>query len=1320
MPQGGNITVGPGSEGAIAGPGPDIFTISVVGSQLIINGRNFTGITHVTLQDPTTGTAKPFAVKIANLTQLISDSIDTMSVPVNKGLDLILANAYGQTTYPVTFTLQPNAVATANIQPNAVTAGKIPDAGIPVSKLNPLPFNPNHGDVLAWDKTTTPGKFMFVPFSGGGGGGGISSIIRGDGIASPGTNITAPGGTIAVDRGETGDLNDFKIPYFNNSNKIVLDSTTSPSGQLTGIIFKDGANTFDIYNDTGFLDIVNHTGTKLFSLDYSGDLKLKGSSVCTQATGCSGAPGSTVTSVTATAPLGFTGTTNVVINAGAVNTPGNLVRLDGTGAIPSTVKGVVSSITAGPAISVTPSTGTVTVGVLFGPGNAQRHQTYLDNLGTLNPNDNYMIIGNGTSWEVQGGATLLNSIDPELASLAGLSPAVGNIIVGASPTWTTSTIPSCASGNFNFSNGTSFACSISTSPLSAGTITTFNQVGLQLKAPTPGTSTGELHFLGTNNTNYVGLKAADATASNTVWTLPAADGSSGFVLSTDGAGNLSWIDLGSGNNVSGIAPSTDKAIPRWSGITGKIIQNSGVIIDDSNNVTGTNAFTSSGNMTVDTNTFFVDASGNKVGIGTATPNSTLDIIGGSNLGIHLKQGAQSTATSGAFKNGLVLEKSSAANAFALGYNTSDLFSIDHFDGTATYKNLFTLNSSGNGQFIGSLKVGAYTLPSNDGSNNQVLTTNGTGTLSWANLGGANDVANAGTSTTGNLSSFSDTTGKLIQDSGIAASNVVTNWAASNLDAVPRFFDTTGKRIQNSGVYIDNGNNVLGIVNFSSTGNMMVDSNTFFVDSVGNKVGILNATPTEALDVRGNARLGNGGYLRFYDAGGAKYVGLQSAAAVATSVTWSLPPADGTPTQVLSTNGSGALSWTSVGGPNDVSNAGTSTSGNLASYNGTTGKIIQDSGIASANVVTMNPAAGSADRILTSQGANRIATPTSVFINGSGDVSGVGNFTSTGSFSNTGGLTNTGNLNIDAGTLYVDSTGNRVGIGTTSPNANAILDLTSTTMGLLLPRMTTVQRDLIGGGTPTDGLLIYNTTTKTFNGRINNNWESVTGDVYGPPSSVSGTLASFNGATGKIIQDSGILAANVLVKTLTSANIFVGNVSNVATGVAVTGDIGISNTGVTSITAGVIVDADINGSAAITRSKLANGTVNTIAYNNSTGVMSDSTNLKWDSTNKQLTVTGQAASNVYNNIASTTFDFNNGNVQYTSANCGAITLQNMVDGGSYQVIIQGATSGTCTFSHAGLTFRYAPANGVTTAASHSVYSMTRIGTIVYVSWITGFI
>lgn len=45
-------------------------------------------------------------------------------------------------------------------------------------------------------------------------------------------------------------------------------------------------------------------------------------------------------------------------------------------------------------------------------------------------------------------------------------------------------------------------------------------------------------------------------------------------------------------NVSGVAPTTDNAITRWNGILGDSIQNSGVIIDDSNNITGATSISS--------------------------------------------------------------------------------------------------------------------------------------------------------------------------------------------------------------------------------------------------------------------------------------------------------------------------------------------------------------------------------------------------------------------------------------------------------------------------------------------------------------------------------------------------------------------------------------------------------------------------------------------------------------------------------------------------------------------------------------------------------
>jgi len=78
--------------------------------------------------------------------------------------------------------------------------------------------------------------------------------------------------------------------------------------------------------------------------------------------------------------------------------------------------------------------------------------------------------------------------------------------------------------------------------------------------------------------------------------------------------------------------------------------------------------------------------------------------------------------------------------------------------------------------------------------------------------------------------------------------------------------------------------------------------------------------------------------------------------------------------------------------------------------------------------------------------------------------------------------------------------------------------------------------------------------------------------------------------------------NKLSPSLTSAYIYVGNGSNVATGVAMSGDISITNTGNTQIVAGAIVNADINASAAIAVSKLEALTASRVLGSNGSGVI----------------------------------------------------------------------------------------------------------------------
>ena len=93
--------------------------------------------------------------------------------------------------------------------------------------------------------------------------------------------------------------------------------------------------------------------------------------------------------------------------------------------------------------------------------------------------------------------------------------------------------------------------------------------------------------------------------------------------------------------------------------------------------------------------------------------------------------------------------------------------------------------------------------------------------------------------------------------------------------------------------------------------------------------------------------------------------------------------------------------------------------------------------------------------------------------------------------------------------------------------------------------------------------------------------------------------------GVIIDETVTLAK---LEDLTSAQIIVGSGTNRPTAVSVTGDVTISNAGVTAIGAGVIVNADVNAAAAIDRSKLGNGTADHVVINSGAGAFSSEAQL----------------------------------------------------------------------------------------------------------------
>jgi microcystin-dependent protein len=85
--------------------------------------------------------------------------------------------------------------------------------------------------------------------------------------------------------------------------------------------------------------------------------------------------------------------------------------------------------------------------------------------------------------------------------------------------------------------------------------------------------------------------------------------------------------------------------------------------------------------------------------------------------------------------------------------------------------------------------------------------------------------------------------------------------------------------------------------------------TGFSGALNGTVGATTPTTATFTDVTLNGQ----GDLRFADSDSSNWVAFQAPATVASNVTWTLPDADGTTGQVLSTDGSGVLSWASGGG-----------------------------------------------------------------------------------------------------------------------------------------------------------------------------------------------------------------------------------------------------------------------------------------------------------------------------------------------------------------------------------------------------------------------
>src|SRR6478609_8890563 len=146
--------------------------------------------------------------------------------------------------------------------------------------------------------------------------------------------------------------------------------------------------------------------------------------------------------------------------------------------------------------------------------------------------------------------------------------------------------------------------------------------------------------------------------------------------------------------------------------------------------------------------------------------------------------------------------------------------------------VFFINANnGNSAFSGTGKIGTYTLPSTDGTNGQVLTTNGTGTVSWSTVSGG-----SGANTTlSNLAITTAINANLLPsiDNNVDIGSAIKSW--KNIYADSSLY-LGGQRFLAYAVGTGNENTAVGsgTLNFNGAGssNTAVGSNALYSNNFG--------------------------------------------------------------------------------------------------------------------------------------------------------------------------------------------------------------------------------------------------------------------------------------------------------------------------------------------------------------------------------------------------------------------------------------------------------------------------------------------------------
>ena len=350
----------------------------------------------------------------------------------------------------------------------------------------------------------------------------------------------------------------------------------------------------------------------------------------------------------------------------------------------------------------------------------------------------------------------------------------------------------------------------------------------------------------------------------------------GTVAATDSI--LQAIQKLNGNDaalVAGPASATDNAVARFDSTTGKLVQNSGVTLDDSAAFLGASAYQ------------FGSTTGIFAGGGGAVQ------IKGNNVVLALFDEDDDV-----YLNDIVGAKSVDAGNRVLFASDGSTSQLQWGGASVVINSALSLEDPGAGSNTVTIQspsglASSYTLtlPVDDGTVGQVLTTDGSGVLSW---GAGGSGANAALS---NLASVAINASLVpaINDT-ISVGSGTFRYAqvyTGNIEVTTNINDSTGDPVIGISTRELIGSD--GDISIEFGGRQLVDGAVVKLDWSGTNVLIKSGIELEDPGAGTNA------------------VTIQAPSALGASYTLTLPVDDGTSNQVLTTNGSGVLSWSTPSG-----------------------------------------------------------------------------------------------------------------------------------------------------------------------------------------------------------------------------------------------------------------------------------------------------------------------------------------------------------------------------------------------------------------------